>query len=99
MLTVKINDADPDFKEDLGVAALCESFGVALYADGYGDQGSAPGHGSPVYLELHQGVLRVLVWADINAEEPTHIIDLKDARESNRLPTPTESIDGGNEND
>jgi hypothetical protein len=27
-----------------------------------------------------------VVWADINQEDPTHIIDLEGARESNRKP-------------
>lgn len=35
--------------------------------------------GSPVFLELHEGKLRLIVGADINQEEPTHFIDLNGA--------------------
>ena len=36
----------------------------------------AEGHGTPVFIELYKGELRVIVWADINQEDPTHIIPL-----------------------
>jgi hypothetical protein len=35
-------------------------------------------------LESVNGHLRVIIWADINAEDPTHIIDLEGARETAR---------------
>ena len=35
---------------------------------------------APIILERHKGRLRLIVWADINEEEPTHIIDLENAR-------------------
>jgi len=58
--------------------------GVLIYAEGYGDKTSEPPHGSPVVLELYEGKLRLIVWADINQEDPTHTIDLSGAMESNR---------------
>ena len=39
---------------------------------------------APILLERHDGKLRLVVWADINEQEPTHIIDLSGALESNR---------------
>ena len=39
---------------------------------------------APVLLERHQGKVRLIVLADINDQEPTHIIDLSGALESNR---------------
>ncbi len=39
---------------------------------------------APVLLERHRGKLRLVVWANINQQEPTHIIDLSEALESNR---------------
>lgn len=51
---------------------------------GYGDCCSAEGHGVPIILERYEGKLRLIVWADINKEDPTHIIDLEEAREDNR---------------
>ena len=57
---------------------------MSLYFDGYGEFTAENHHGSPVYLELYDGVLKLYVWADINQEDPTHIIDLSGAKESNR---------------
>lgn len=53
---------------------------------GYGDHCSAEGHGIPICLEVYEGRLRVIVWPDINKEEPT-IIDMEGARETARKPT------------
>lgn len=57
---------------------------IAIGFDGYGDHNSAEGYGRPVYIERLNGKLRLVVWADINDEEPTHVIELEDALESNR---------------
>lgn len=38
----------------------------------------------PVLVELHEGQVRVLVWGDINNEDPTHIISLEGAKVSNK---------------
>lgn len=57
---------------------------VTIEADGYGDLVTTPGYGIPIIIEQLNGVLRVIVWADINQEDPTHIIDLGGARESER---------------
>jgi hypothetical protein len=37
-----------------------------------------------VLLEHYEGVPRLVVWADINNEEPTHIIDLSGAEKKRR---------------
>lgn len=55
---------------------------LVLTADGYGDYASLPGFGSPLVIENAAGYLQLLVWADINSEEPTHIIPLDGALES-----------------
>ncbi len=59
-------------------------YGVEIGAVGYGDKVTQPGYGIPVLLELHEGELRVVIWSDINQEDPTHIISLANARESKR---------------
>jgi len=51
---------------------------------GYGDASSVNGEGCPVMLEVWEGQLRVVIWADINQEDPTHIISLEGARENLR---------------
>jgi hypothetical protein len=60
--------------------------GIAIRIEGYGDLGSAEGHGTPILLERHEGRLRLVIWDDINQEEPTAIIGLEGARESKRKP-------------
>lgn len=57
---------------------------TAISLDGYGDHTSPDGHGYPLLLDYHEGKLQILVWADINQEDPTHTIDLSGALESNR---------------
>jgi hypothetical protein len=41
--------------------------------------GTADGDFAPICLEQCEGVLRLLVWADVNSSEPTHIIDMSGA--------------------
>jgi len=54
---------------------------LCIYLDGYGDCCSAPGHGTPILLELREASPTLAVWSDIKQEDPTHIIDLNGAKE------------------
>jgi len=56
---------------------------ICFIAKGYGDHCSQDGHGCPVMIENHNGELQVIIWEDINEQDPT-IISLANARESNR---------------
>lgn len=47
--------------------------------------------GEIVYIEVYGGVPRVLIWGDINDPDPTHVIDLSGALESNRKENADES--------
>ena len=58
---------------------------VYIIPQGYGDASSADNCGCPVMLEIWEGELRVVVWGDINQEDPTHIISLEGALESKRI--------------
>jgi hypothetical protein len=78
---ITLIDADTEHSDKLPVKIAASPHGVSIYAEGHGDFGSAEGYGTPVFLELHRGRLRLLVWADINREDPTHDIDLSGARE------------------
>ena len=61
---------------------------ILLEAEGYGNRTGegVPGEGynDIVMLEYYGDKLRVIVWSDINQEDPTHIIEMENARESNR---------------
>jgi len=63
---------------------------LLINPEGYGDHDSVDGCGTPVLLERYKGRLRLIVWADINQEGPTHMISLEGAREDNRLSDETE---------
>lgn len=60
---------------------------LAINIEGYGDAGSNNGEGFPIVLDLFDNKLRVVVWADINKEDPTHKIDLEGAKEIFRKET------------
>ena len=63
---------------------------ISVEAEGYNtcniDDDCKPGTGitAPVMIEAWDGELRVIVWGDINQEDPTHIISLEGARKSER---------------
>ena len=84
-LTTILNDADSEHSERLRVRVTANDSAISIFPEGYGDFGSAPGHGCPVFLEFYQGRLRLIVFADINDEEPS-IIDLEAARDKQHVP-------------
>jgi hypothetical protein len=55
-----------------------------LRATGYGEKAAEDGHGSILAVEMYEGRLRLLVFADIRQEGPTDVIDLEGAREDCR---------------
>ena len=70
-------------KATIPVHLLCEHGKLWVRPNGYGDACSEDGQGFPVALELWQGQLRLVVFDDINNEEP-QILDLENARQTNR---------------
>ena len=84
-LTTTLKDADPEHSETVRVRVAANDSAISIFPEGYGDFGSAPGHGCPVFLEFYRGRLRLIVFADINEQEPT-IIDLESAREDRHVP-------------
>lgn len=60
---------------------------AAFQFEGYSDCTSLDSKGSPLCLELYEDDLRLLVYADINSEEPTQVISLESARNENRNTT------------
>jgi hypothetical protein len=54
-----------------------------LRFDGYGDAHSEDGHGWPLSIEFYDNKLQVLVWNDINKQDPI-TIPLEGAKESLR---------------
>ena len=58
---------------------------IAIFPSSYGEKSAQDGYGAPVLLEIWDGELRVVVWSDINDDDPTDIISLEGAREDTRI--------------
>ena len=81
-----LSDAHPDHLGQIAVRVVANTSDLSIFAESYGDFGSADGHGCPLFIELYEGRLRLVVFNDINEEDPT-IIDLEGAREDQRIET------------
>jgi hypothetical protein len=69
---------------EIRVDILSEDGKIWIRPEGYGDTCSLDGEGWPVGMEIWEGRLRLIVFEDINTEEP-RFIDLEKAKESCRL--------------
>jgi len=78
--------ADEGNKEaTVGGKIEINTFGISLIFNGYSDCASIDDEGVPVFVEYYDGKLRALIYADINSEEPTQVIDLAGARNDKRI--------------
>lgn len=84
-----LQDISLESDATIGVKAECEceeGFGISL--DNHQTKTTAEGFADAVvYLELCDGKPILRIWADINSEEPTHVIDLSGAHINRRLTT------------
>jgi len=76
------------FKNGDEIKGGVSSINVEIDVDGITVQhegtGCLCGDFPPIFIEWYDGKPRIIIWADINEEEPTHIIDMSGALESNR---------------
>lgn len=61
------------------------NLGIAISFSGHGDYYSQGDNGSPIYIDKYEGDIRVVIYGDINNEDATHKVSLKDAKLSNRI--------------
>jgi len=81
---VTLQEQSPLFEPKTLVLHLAARDGqLWIRPHGYGEKCAPNGEGSPVGLEIWEDRLRVVVFDDIHSENP-RIIDLENARESNR---------------
>lgn len=81
-ITVKLSDAvDQSMKRDLEVDIYIDEMGIYIRPHGTSDCFSAKDEGAPIMIEVSDGEPRILVWEDINQEDPTHKISLEKAKE------------------
>jgi hypothetical protein len=75
--TLKDVDAEVGGEQKVKIGVENGNLVLVIHPEGYGVW---DGDYAPVLLERHQGKLRLIVWADVNSEEPTHVIDLSGAK-------------------
>lgn len=77
-----IEDATWPAYQAVPVTLEASKFGLAIRIPGHGNTNTVS---DPIIMfELCEGEFRLLVWADINSETPTHDISLEGARLRNR---------------
>ncbi len=82
--TTTIKEQCPDCTPvEIKVNILSEGGKIWIQPQGYGEKCALDGHGWPVGIEVWQGSLRLIIFDNINSEEP-RIIGLEKARESCR---------------
>jgi hypothetical protein len=81
---VTLRDSSEEQSNVVPIQINYRETGINLCPQGYGDANSEPGFGGPIFLEVYRGELRLIVWSDINHQEPTHVISLEAAREDRR---------------
>jgi hypothetical protein len=74
----------PNDKPHLPIKIVGNGGQILIGFEGYGEHGADVEHATPVLIEVWDGKLRVIVFGDINNEDPTHTIEMEGARESNR---------------
>lgn len=82
-MTHNLQDAIGD-EHDIKCLTKIRSNKILVHAYGYGSK-HLDNDSYPIMIENYEGVLRVIIWADINQEDPTHIISLLGARVENRI--------------
>ena len=76
-----LRDQHAERKTKIPATISLNNGSIYIKPEGYEDKHG----GQPIMIECYDGDLRVLVWSDINAEDPTHIISLSEAREEKRI--------------
>jgi len=83
--TINLKEQCPDAPHvEIKVKILSEGGQIWIQPQGYGEKCAANGEGFPIGIEIWQNRLRLLVFDDINREDP-QIIDLEKARETARI--------------
>jgi len=80
IITIKEQSPDASLIE-IKVNILSEGGQIWIQPHGYGEKCAVDGKGFPIGIEIWQGRLRLIVFDDINREDP-QIIDLEKAKES-----------------
>ena len=85
-------DEDGEHTGPIRVRITHNQDGIFIQPEGYGDHCSIDGAGIPVLFEYWGGEPRMVIWDDINQEDSSHIISLKNAAENLRILTDEERV-------
>jgi hypothetical protein len=82
--TLQTTIRDAATGKELPVTIDISEQGIFIGAKGYGEAGASRSRvARPIVIEFDHGELRVIVFSDINSEDPTSVINMMGARESN----------------
>ena len=82
--TINLKEQCPDVPPvEIKVNILSEGGQIWIQPEGYGEKCAEKGEGWPIGLEIWQGRIRLIIFDNVNREEP-RIIDLEKARETAR---------------
>ena len=70
---------------ELSCDIFCSGRQLLVRPRGYGEPSASDNEGWPIGIEIWEGKLRLIVFDDINNEDPK-IIDMEGAKETNRIP-------------
>lgn len=88
--SISLVDQHPEYKTQRKIGITKDNNLVSVEFEGHNNFGTCDsaefgkGQRTIVGFEVWEGELRCLIWADINQEDPTHIINLDGAQVSKR---------------
>lgn len=90
-LTIRLKDSEPEIKttKDITIETSRQD-GVLIGVQGCGLKHRPAGYDRVIQLFYNEGNVKLLVYGDINNEDPTHEISLHGALEHNRKEDPDE---------
>lgn len=79
-----VDNENPDVNLSIETKIIVTQEGIGISFKGYGCGGLQPAYGDQIWIEVVNSIPRVLVYADINKDEPTETIPLVKASEMYR---------------
>lgn len=79
-------DSNEDGGEKLSGYVMVAENGIEISFNGFSTATEDPEAGTPIFIENRNGIPHVLVWSDIQQEDPTDSISLENASSDRALP-------------
>ena len=75
-VTIELRDAMLELIGGTNTTVIATHLGIEVWPEGF----ECANGGAPIFIEQCDGEIRVVVWADILQEDPTHTIKLNGAK-------------------